>query len=135
VNYPTYYVGIEFKTALDSDLLRGQIADAEVAFSQTQTQMAIDRYKAQNSLNDFERQVASQYSVAKASLEVVEMRARVVAQLESAYRQGRQPLVELIRAYNDLFTAQFDRAKAVGDYHIRLNELAASRDELVNNVQ
>lgn len=135
INYPTYYVGVEFKTPIDSDLLRGQIADAEVAYAQSQNQLAIDRYKAQNALYDFERQVASQYSVAKASLEVVAMRTRVVAQLESAYRQGRQPLVELIRAYNDLFAAQFDRAKAVGDYHIRLNELAASRDELVNNVQ
>lgn len=135
INYPTYYVGIEFTTPIDSDLLRGQIADAEVQYSQSETNRQIKRYQNQNALSDFERRVSSQYSVAKSSVEIVDFRTKVVAQLEAAYRQGRQPLVELIRAYNDLFSAQFDRARAVGDYHIILNQYAASRDELVMNVQ
>ncbi len=133
INYPTYFIGVEISTALDSDLLRGQIADAEVQFAQSQNNLNLERDNRTNELRDFERQVSSQYSVAKTSLEVVELRDRVVRQLEAAYRQGRQPLVELIRAYNDLFAAQRARAKAVGDYHIILNRWAASRDELVGN--
>ena len=62
-------------------------------------------------------------------------REKVVRELEGAYRQGRQPLVELIRSYNDLFAAQLDRARAVGQYHISLNQLAAARDELVTTVR
>ena len=135
VSYPTYYVGLEFTTALDSDLLRGQIAEAQIAFNRSQNDYKIQRDTVVNNMRNYERQVAAQYLVAKASLDLVELRAKAVAQLEIAYRQGREPLVEVIRGYNDLFGAQVDRANNIGQYHIMLNRLAASRDELVGNVK
>lgn len=132
---PYYFVGFEFSTALDSDLVRGRVTDAGVVYAQSQNDYNVQLDTTGNQLVELERTVASEYEIAKSTLDTVEYRAKVVRELEIAYRQGRQPLVELIRAYNDLFTAQQDRAKAIGNYHIGLNQLAAARDELVASVK
>ena len=132
---PTYYIGLQFQTPINSTAYRGQIADATVrkGIAENNYLAAVDG--AKRTLDSTARQVLAQYSVAKLSGDVVERRERVVRELEIAYRQGRQPLVELIRAYNDLFSAQLDRATAIGNYHIGLNQLAAARDELVTNAK
>lgn len=132
---PTYYVGIEFKTPLGSDSARGYLADAEVAKQIAETELQNQKLTLSDELENQERVVAANYSNAKLSMEMVTLRERVVREMESAYRVGRQPLVELIRSYNDLFNAQLSRAQAVGQYHIALNKLAAARDELVTNVR
>ncbi len=129
---PTYYVGIEFESPLDSDLNRGNVTDAEVQLRQAENDLAVELDNLRDEQSALERQVVSQYAIAKSAAETVELRARVVRELETAYRQGRQPLVELIRAYNELFNSQLERARTVGNYHITLNKLAAARDELVN---
>lgn len=133
--HPTYYVGVEFKTPINSSLFRGQIANAEVNKLLAENTYLYTIDQAKKTLDSSARDVLSRYTVAKLAAETVTYRERVVRELETAYRQGRQPLVELIRAYNDLFTAQLDRATAIGQYHIGLNELAAARDELVTNVK
>ena len=133
--YPTYYVGFEFETPLDSALLRGNVADAEVRRAQADNDLRIQRDAVKDQLAAADRSVASQYTVAKLAMETVELRARVVKELENSYRQGRQPLVELIRAYNDFFNARLEQARAIGNYHIALNQLAATRDELVKGSQ
>jgi outer membrane protein TolC len=132
---PTYYVGLQFTTPLNSTAYRGQIADATVRKSIAENNYLFSLDNSKRLLDSSARQVLAQYSVAKLSGDVVDRRERVVRELEIAYRQGRQPLVELIRAYNDLFSAQLDRATAIGQYHIGLNQLAAARDELVTNVK
>lgn len=133
--HPTYYVGLEFSTPINSTAYRGQIANAEVqkAIAENAYDLAVDQ--AKKLLDSTARDVLARYTVAKLAGTTVEQRERVVRELETAYRQGRQPLVELIRAYNDLFAAQLDRATAIGQYHIGLNQLAAARDELVTNVK
>jgi outer membrane protein TolC len=133
--YPTYFIGIEFETPLDSALLRGNIADAEVRRAQAENDLRIQRDAIKDQLAAADRSVSSQYTVAKLAIETVEMRSRVVRELENSYRQGRQPLVELIRAYNDFFNARLEQARAIGNYHIALNQLAATRDELVKGSQ
>jgi outer membrane protein TolC len=132
---PTYFVGLQFQTPIDSTSFRGQVADATVRKSIAENNYLASVDQAKQTLDSSARQVLAQYSVAKLSIDVVSQRERVVRELEVAYRQGRQPLVELIRAYNDLFQAQLDRATAIGNYHIGLNQLAAARDELVTTVK
>lgn len=134
-NHPTFYIGVEFSTPINSTAYRGQIANAEVqrGLAENTYLLAVDQAKKR--LDSTARDVLSRYTVAKLAGTTVEQRERVVHELEVAYRQGRQPLVELIRAYNDLFAAQLDRATAIGQYHIGLNALAAARDELVTNVK
>lgn len=132
---PTYYVGLVLTAPISSTGYRGQIADAMVRKSIAENNYLSAVDNAKRTLDSTARQVLSQYSVAKISGDVVDRRERVVRELEIAYRQGRQPLVELIRAYNDLFSSQLDRATAIGQYHIGLNQLAAARDELVMNLK
>jgi outer membrane protein TolC len=130
--YPTAFIGIEFETPFGSDLFRGQMADAIVQAEQSQIRLQRQRDSTRDALWSLERLAQSQHSVASSGIEIVEKRSQVVRELETAYRQGRQPLIELIRAYNELFNAQIERARAVGQYHVTLNQLAAARDELVS---
>ncbi|MES2965116.1 MAG: TolC family protein [Bdellovibrionota bacterium] len=133
--YPTYYVGVEFKTPLGSESARGVLAEAEVQKQIAEADLMLQRNTLHDELENQERTVAANYSKARLAQETVTLRERVVREMESAYRVGRQPLVELIRSYNELFAAQLSRAQAVGQYHIALNALAAARDELVTNVR
>lgn len=132
--HPTYFIGLEFQTALDSTALRGTLANAEVEARLAEVNLRIQRDDVTDQLEQLERRVASQHSVAQLANETVTLRERVVREFENNYRLGRQPLVELIRAYNELFSSQLERARAVGQYHIGLNQLAAARDELVTKV-
>jgi outer membrane protein TolC len=132
---PTYYIGLEIKASFDSYITRGQIADAAVQLAQGENDLGVQRDTLRDQMLSLQRQVNANFAVAGSSVDAVKQRERVVRDLEVAYRQGRQSLVELIRAYNDLFTAQLDRARAIGNYHISLNQLAAARDELLVTVQ
>lgn len=129
-NYPDYFVGVEFVTPIDSSTFRGERAEAEVRVLQAENRVRTERDRVRNLLLDTERRVAAQYEIAKSAIEAVSLRERVVRELETAFRQGRQPLLEVIRAYNELFGSQREKANAIGQYHIALNNLAAARDEL-----
>lgn len=133
---PYYYIGLQFETPFwGSERKRGEIANAEVGLQLAEVEYLMKKEEARNKLAAKEREVASLHAIAKAAVETVQYRERVVRDLDRAYNQGRQSLVELIRAYNELFAAQQERADAIGKYHIALNELAAARDELVATIQ
>jgi outer membrane protein TolC len=131
--YPTYFIGVEFATALDSSLARGKVGAQQLQLEVAKTTLEKQTDGLKDILSALERQVASNYAVAKEAGDVVKARERVVRDYEASYRQGRQPLSELIRAYNELFTSQLDHARAVGQYHIALDQFAAARDELIPN--
>jgi outer membrane protein TolC len=133
--YPTYFVGVEFSMAFDSNALHGQTEAARTQVEVARNNLTIQKDTARDQINALERAVVANHENAKMAQETVEFRGKVVKELEVSYRQGRQPLVELIRAYNDLFAAELDRARAVGQYHISLNQLAAARDELIGGQQ
>ncbi len=130
---PTYAVGVELEWPLDSSLFRGTRAEADAAYQITQIDFKLAQDRTRDALLNAERSAVANRDNALSAIEIVTKRGRVVRELETSYRQGRMPLVELIRAFNDLFTAQQDRARAVGNYMIALNQWAAVRDELVKN--
>jgi outer membrane protein TolC len=130
---PYYALGLELEWNLDSSLYRGTRAEAEAGYQLTQIQFKLAQDQIRDSIANAERTAVANRDSALSSIEIVLKRSRVVKELEGAYRQGRTPLVELIRAFNDLFAAQQERARAVGNYMISLNQWAAVRDELVNN--
>jgi len=132
---PIYLIGFEMRTPLDSALVRGELADRRVAQEQGRLNLEVARETTKNRLADAERLVSANFATAQSLRDAVAARERVVRQLEISYRQGRQPLVELIRAYNELFQTQLEKARALGQYHISLNQLAAARDELVKENQ
>ncbi len=132
---PVYYVGLEFTFALDSETRRGNIAQASVNRDLAEANMEKTTDDTQVYLSQVEKWTTLKFQLAKSSESLVDLRNKVVKDMESAYRQGRQPLVELIRSYNDLFTAQQEHAKALGNYHIALNQWASARDELVKDIR
>lgn len=130
---PTYAVGVELEWPLDSSLFRGTRAEAEALYQISQIDFKLSQDRIRDSIANAERTAVAYRDNALSSIEIVSKRARVVKELETAYRQGRTPLVELIRAFNDLFSSQQERARAVGNYMIALNSWAAVRDELLKN--
>ncbi len=132
---PTYFVGAEFEMPLDSSVVRARETDKALDVQRGEVSLEQVADTVRSELLQKERSMVANYTLAKLADETVEKRKKVVTEIEASYRQGRQPLVELIRAYNDLFSAQLDRARAIGSYHISLNELAAARDELVMNIK
>ena len=130
---PYYALGVEFEWPIDSALFRGQQAEAEAGYGIAQLQFKLAQDNMSNQILNNERTAIAYRENALSSINIVAQRGRVVREMETAYRQGRTPLVELIRAFNDLFAAQQDRARAVGNYMIALNTWAATRDELVKN--
>lgn len=130
---PTYSVGLELEWPLDSAQFRGARAETEAIYQLSQVDYKLARDRMHDSILNAERTAVAYRDNALSAIEIVSRRGRVVRELEAAYRQGRTPLVELIRAFNDLFSAQQDRARAVGNYMIALNQWAAVRDELVKN--
>ncbi|CAN5719669.1 hypothetical protein BH10BDE1_BH10BDE1_04180 [soil metagenome] len=130
---PYYAIGLELEWNLDSSLYRGTRAEAEATWQIAQIEFKLAQDRIHDGIMNAERTAVANRDNALSSIEIVSKRTRVVKELEGAYRQGRTPLVELIRAFNDLFEAQQDRARAVGDYMISLNQWAAVRDELVKN--
>lgn len=128
---PTYVIGLELEWPFDSSDFRGKRAVAEAGYQTSMLKLKLAQDGLRDTLLANERSVVANREAAVASIEIVGRRTQVVKELESSYRQGRTPLVELIRAFNDLFTAQQDRARAVGNYMIALNQWAAARDELV----
>lgn len=130
---PTYSLGLELEWPLDSATFRGKKAVAEVAYQSSALDLKLAEDTLRDGLSNAERAANANHETALSTIEIVNKRTRVVRELEASYRQGRTPLVELIRAYNDLFAAQQERAKAIGDYQVALNQWAAYRDELVKN--
>ena len=129
---PDYYIGAEFETSLDSQIARGQVADARVVVSQAEVELAKTRDQVRTLLSEADRNAIAAYHQATTFRDVVIAREKVVREMEVAFRQGRQSLTELIRSYNDLFSAQLEKAKSIGNYHVALNRLSAVRDELVH---
>jgi len=134
-NHPIYYVGFELSYPLDSELQRGNLAEAKVNRQIAEANLEKQTDDLTVLVSEVEKNATLRYQLATSGRDLVELRSKVVKEMESAYRQGRQPLVELIRAYNDLITAQQEYAKSMGQYHIALNKWAATRDELVKNTK
>ncbi|MDX9730622.1 MAG: TolC family protein [Bdellovibrionales bacterium] len=130
---PTYVVGVELEWPLDSSAFRGARAEAEANYQLAEVSHRLTLDRIRDSLADVERRASAFRENALSSIEVVNKRGRVVSELERSYRQGRTPLVELIRSFNELFVSQQERAAAVGNYMIALNQWASMRDELVKS--
>ncbi len=128
---PTYYVGLEFKTPLDSSAARANLAEARVAYGRETLNFKEVKQNTENRLGLLERQLEQTFAGANGAIEVEKFRQQTVREQEVEYRQGRLPLRDLLETYRRFFDAQTQRVKAIGNYHVTLNEMAAQRDELV----
>jgi len=128
---PTYYVGLEFSTPLDSSATRANEAEARVKYGRQVIEFKTRKQDVQSRMNLLERRLEETFTNANSALEIEKFRQRTVREQENEYRQGRLPLRDLLLTYEKFFDSQTQRVQAIGDYHIALNEMAALRDELV----
>lgn len=128
---PTYFIGVEFATPLDSSSARAALASAHLDLSRKNLSLRDLKEVTQTNLNFLASQLEQSYAAAQGAVESEKYRARTVREQETEYRQGRLPLRDLLRTYKDYFDSQTRRVQAIGNYHITLNKLAAARDELV----
>ncbi len=129
---PIYFVGLQFSHPLDSSQRRGELAAARAQHTLNELQLETARDQILLQLRQSQRQVQSLRQVAESASQAVELWQRALRELEASYRQGRTDISEVVRVYNSLLAAQTQRSRAIGDYHIALNSLAAARDQLVN---
>ncbi|MBX3022690.1 MAG: TolC family protein [Bdellovibrionales bacterium] len=130
-NKPTYFVGVEFTTAFDSSERRAAMAEARVRAGTEGTALNRVRSDVTKNLALLDQRLAEAFAVANGSIEAEKYRSRTVREQEVEYRQGRLPLRDLLQTYRLFFDSQSKKVRAIGDYHIALNEMAAERDELV----
>ncbi|NJL24135.1 MAG: hypothetical protein HC902_02455, partial [Calothrix sp. SM1_5_4] len=130
-NKPTYFVGLEFSTALDSSAKRAADAESRVKVAKSSNDLQSVRLDLEKNIALIERKMEAAFVVATGAIEAEKFRSRTVREQEVEYRQGRLALRDLLQTYRLYFDAQSRKVRAIGDYHIALNELAAERDELV----
>lgn len=128
---PTYFVGLEFSTPLDSSARRAAEAEARVAAGKKENTLGSVRSDVTKNLAVLDRKLEETFVVANSAIEAEKYRSRTVREQEVEYRQGRLALYDLLQTYRLYFDAQARKVRAIGDYHIALNEMAAERDELV----
>ncbi|HND84356.1 MAG TPA: TolC family protein [Pseudobdellovibrionaceae bacterium] len=129
--HPKYYVGVKFQYNFGSDLQTEDIINKRVNLQIEKIKMDRLQRDRENALGDSQRKVDAQYEVVKSLERQLQYRSQAVADLNRTYNQGRTDLSLLIDAMNRHATTEIQLSRAVGDYQIALNELAAKRDELV----
>ncbi|HLE10366.1 MAG: hypothetical protein A2504_04285 [Bdellovibrionales bacterium RIFOXYD12_FULL_39_22] len=130
-NRPNYYVGINFQTVINSQMLKGEKLNRQIAVWQNQKQKEEQERSLINQGKHLARLIEINYQLAQSTIKMVELRERSLKEQDVGFKQGRLDLNNLIRAYNDFFQAQLLRIKSIGEYHMALNELAAFEDKLV----
>lgn len=128
---PTYQVGLEFAMPLDSSNVRAELAAADLDLAQKTLNAKVLLENTKSNLEISNRNVEQAFIAATNAVESEKFRARTVREQDVEYRNGRLPLFNLLDTYRKYFDSQARKVRAVGDYHIALNQLAADRDELV----
>lgn len=129
--HPKYYAGVKFQYNFGSGLIDEDVRAKRAARSLEEVRLQRTRDEERDRAADVERKVGTTYSVAISARRQSEFRERAAQELNRTYTQGRTDIQNLTRALNDLFTSQVTMIRALGDYHIALNEWAAVRDELI----
>ncbi len=130
-NKPDYYVGLNFQTTINSQMLKGEKLNRQIAVWQNEKEKALKEKELINKSKHLARLIEINYQLAKASIKTVDFREKSLKEQEIGFQQGRLDLNNLIRAHNDFFQAQLQKIKSIGEYHKSLNELAAFEDKLV----
>ncbi len=134
-NHPKYYVGLKFKYNFGSDVQSEDIINKKINKDLEETRLSLQTLTVQDSQNQAERKVQETYALALSAQKQKTFREKAAQELNRSYSQGRTDISILITAMNNFVTAEVQYIQAVGNYHIALNEWAATRDELIPDAQ
>lgn len=126
-----YYLGLKFQTTFGSNIQEQDVLNKRSALELEKIKLSRGRNEVADKDLQTERRVTTTYNVALSTKEQLIHRDRATQDLAKSYQQGRTDIGVYIEALNKYFTAQVSFIRAIGDYQISLNELAAQRDELV----
>lgn len=128
---PIYYAGLQWEAYLGNktELSNTQTLSAEKEVRKLN--LVSVRDQLEYDLVAHERLAQSELMVAQSAIRSVVLRRQSSKEIERAYRQGRQTISELIQNLDKLFESETAQTRAIGDYHIALNQWAATRDELI----
>ncbi|MDG0817998.1 TolC family protein [Bdellovibrio svalbardensis] len=130
-NRPKYYIGLKFKYNFGSDVQNEDIINKKINKDLEETRLSLSTLNAQDLQNQAERRVQETYALALSAEKQKTFREKAAQELNRSYSQGRTDISILITAMNNFVTAEVQFIQAVGNYHIALNEWAATRDELI----
>ncbi len=134
-SHPEYYLGLRVAYKFGSDFQTEDIINKKATKELEETRLARETAEVHDNLAQAERKVQATYAVAQSAQRQKEYFDRAVQELNRTYAQGRTDIKTLTDVMNSYFTAEIQLSRSVGDYQIALNELAASRDELIAEVQ
>lgn len=132
---PDYYIGLRFAYNFGSDIQNERIVYNKLNRDLEQTRLQRQMVEVVDANTQAERKAQAAYSIAQSAEKQKGFREKAVSELNRSYSQGRTDINNLIIALNNSFTAEIQYITAVGNYHIALNEWAASRDELIPDEQ
>lgn len=130
-NRPGYYVGLRFNYHFGSDSQNEEIINAKLQKDLAETQLGRTLSETQDQESQKERAAQAAYAVALSAERQRGYRDRAAKELTKTYNQGRTDISILITALNNFFSSEVVYQRAIGEYHISLNEWAAVRDELI----
>ncbi len=130
--HPQYYAGLKLEYNFGSDIQTERIINKKAMKELEESRLARQLLESSDGLVQAERRVQSTYAIAQSAVKQREYLDKAVQELNRTYAQGRTDIKTLIDVMNNYFTAEVSLSRAIGDYQIALNELAASRDELIS---
>ena len=128
---PTYLVGITLSYGLFSEATEANIKEKNINFMLQDARLSKVRDELKDSLRSAAEKVKANRAVAESSIAGLKYWEQAIKAQERSYRQGKLDFSQLMSDYNGYFRAQSLRTKAIGDYHISLNEFAAANDKLI----
>ncbi len=129
--HPQYYAGLKVQYNFGSDYLTEDVINKKAGRDLEEAKLARQTLEVQDSLAQAERQVQSTFAIAQSAKKQKDFYEKAVQQLNRTYTQGRTDIKTLIDVMNSYFSAEVQLSRAIGNYQIALNNLAATRDELI----
>ncbi|PIS10216.1 MAG: TolC family protein [Bdellovibrio sp. CG10_big_fil_rev_8_21_14_0_10_47_8] len=128
---PQYYVGVKLSYNFGSGYTDEDQLNKRVSRDLADAQLQRQRLELKDQELDLQRKIQSTYAIAVSAKNQKALREKAAQELQKTYTQGRTDISTLIEALNKYFDAEVALTRAIGDYHISLNEWAAFRDELI----
>jgi outer membrane protein TolC len=134
-SHPRYYAGVKFNYHFGANVQAESVLNKQSAKELEETRLLRQKMEQADQLTQTERKVQAEFDVAQSAKKQKDFRERAVHELDRSYNMGRTDIRLLIDAINAQFGAEVGMLRAVGDYQIALNELAALRDELIPKIE
>ncbi len=128
---PKYSYGLSVDVPIFSNQVEANVGLKSASFSEAELILARTRDELRDEQQNVLEKLKSARAVAENSIEALKNWEAAIRAEERSYRQGRLDFSQLIVDYNAYFRAESAKTKAIGDYHIALNEFAAANDKLV----